>query len=177
MATIPIDAASGAPSEPVVISTLWSTLLSVGGLLFVVGSLGFATVQMRIYEERIAELEGVLVAADVIPAEVPVEAAPVEPVVAPTPAEASDDGPTAPDPRIADPRIAELEARLVQLGEELGIARDNLAGAEETITGLNSELEACRSRAAAPNNRLTELAEQNRRLRAEVARLQQACIG
>ena len=172
MATIPIDAASGAPSEPVVISTLWSTLLSVGGLLFVVGSLGFATVQMRIYEERIAELEGVLVAADVIPAEVPVEAAPVEPVVGPTPAEASDDGPTA-----ADLRIAELETRLVQLGEELGIARDNLAGAEETITGLNSELEACRSRAAAPNNRLTELAEQNRRLRAEVARLQQACIG
>ena len=144
-------------------------MLSVGGLLFVAGSIGFATVQLQVYEDRIAYLEGVLVPAGVSPAEAAVEAAPAEPVVEATPTRAENDPASA-----ADLRIAELETRLVQLGEELGIARDNLAGAQETIDSLNVQLDACRQ-AGSDDSRLRELNQENVRLRRENAQLRRTC--
>lgn len=78
------DEAFGVEEAPAVpasmLSSAWATLLSIGGLVLVLGSLGYAVVQMGAYEDELADLRTRLTEAP----EAPIAEAFPEPTATPT---------------------------------------------------------------------------------------------
>ena len=170
MATVLVGSDGGGETAlPAPVSGVLGTILSLGGLLLVTGTIGLSVVQLRIYEDRIAYLERTLAGTDVATSMTTVDvSSPDEASVEERPSATSSAQP-------ADDRVPEFEAQVAQLGDELNGARAELTDARKTIDGLRGELESCRGQLANPNSRLRELNEENARLRAENRRLQQTC--
>jgi hypothetical protein len=164
-----LEVGDGAPRGSAAAASAWASLLAVGGLLLVTGTLGFSVLQLRSYEDRIEALQR--------------EQAPPSPAV-----EAGRNGPQArPDavveavqeaarlpaeqpPPLAggappvDPRLAELATRIARLNEQLRAAGATVAARDAE----NSALRATNARLTSEKGRLTS---ENGRLTSENVRL------
>ena len=159
-------------SFPTSIASSGGSLLSMGGLLLVVGTIGFSTVQMSAYEQRIAELESASVfgpesamATDPLDGTdaAQVDSAPGSPAptaaAAPPSETAIPAGVPAPDDfQQARDRIAALEGDNAKLAQALQNAEKRLAALP--AEGSGQCVDQLRSRDA----RIAALTSENRRL-------------
>lgn len=157
-----------APEVPAsLLSPLWGTLLSLGGLVLVVGSLGYAVVQMSAYESEIAGLKSRLSETPEAP-----EAA-VIPETTPTPTDTPSAQPTAlptvyvtetvaatPAPTRAPPRQPPAGAADVDRTRQL----------QAQVTSLQRELDATR----AERDRLRRDAAASQQCQSRLGEAQQA---
>ena len=135
MATVEETAETGG-SLPTASLSVWSNLLSIGGLLMVAGTLGYSVVEMRSDEQQIASLEQQL-ATGAVPVE-PEAAVPVEPAAEPVPTPTVTETVTNTVIQPDEDRIRQLEEKIDELTGDLGAANMKLDSARQVLASRDA---------------------------------------
>lgn len=152
-------------SQPASGSPLWGTALTIGGLLILLSTITYSAHELRVYEDKVVELQSRLEAQAVSSGTTVSTETPAKEATATVDADAADGGGAAKE-------IERLNTELTAAQHAASNAQANVEKCEAYVEGLRQDLEREKSDREADRRKVEESISQ---LRNELKRYQDRC--